>query len=104
MPLDEEKDVARKQFSRAFKAKVALEALRGEKTRAQLCSQYGVHATQIDAWKKQALEALPEAFGRTAQRDRQAQEAEKDRLYQQIGKLQVEVEWLKKKSMELGLK
>lgn len=88
--------MARKRFSREFKAKVALEALRGEKTAAQLSSRYGVHATQINAWKQQALKALPELFGRTTQRDQQAHEAEKDRLYQHIGKLQVEVEWLKK--------
>ncbi|MHB1544336.1 MAG: hypothetical protein ACYCS1_07260 [Gammaproteobacteria bacterium] len=86
----------RKRFSREIKAEVALEALRGEKTAAQLSSQYGVHATPINAWKKRALEELPELFGHTAQRDRQAQEAERDRLYQQIGKLQVQVEWLKK--------
>jgi transposase-like protein len=103
MPLDEETHVARKHFSREFKAKVALEALRGEKTTAQLSSEHGVHATQIGAWKKQALESLPDAFGRSTQRDQQAQEAHEDRLYQQIGKLQVENDWLKKKSRELGL-
>jgi transposase-like protein len=57
--------VARKTFSKEFKARVALEALRGEKTVAQLASEYGVHATQINAWRKQALEGLPELFGRS---------------------------------------
>jgi transposase-like protein len=62
---DQEADVARKTFSKEFKARVALEALRGEKTVAQLASEYGVHATQINAWRKQALEGLPELFGRS---------------------------------------
>ncbi|MBK8537362.1 MAG: transposase [Candidatus Competibacteraceae bacterium] len=56
--------MARKQFSSEFKAKVALEALKGEKTLAQLSSEYGVHATQINTWKQQAREKLPELFGR----------------------------------------
>lgn len=95
--------MARKRFSKEFKTRVAVEALRGEKTTAQLSSEYGVHATQISAWKKQALAALPDAFGRSSAADAEAAEAEKDRLYRQIGKLQMEVEWLKKKSRELGL-
>lgn len=95
--------MARKRFSKEFKTRVAVEALRGEKTAAQLSSEYGVHATQINAWKKQALAGLPELFGRTPAADGKAAEAEKDRLYQQIGKLQMEVEWLQKKSRELGL-
>lgn len=55
--------MARKQFSNEFKAKVALEALKGEKTIAQLSSEYGVHASQITTWKQQAREKLPELFG-----------------------------------------
>jgi transposase-like protein len=103
MPQTEEYDVARKRFSKEFKAKVALEALRGEKTTAQLSSQYGVHATQINAWKRQVLESLPEAFANNSRRDERERQSHEDRLYRQIGKLQVEVDWLKKKSTELGL-
>jgi transposase-like protein len=95
--------VARKQFSNEFKAKVALEALKGEKTIAQLSSEYGVHASQINTWKQQAREKLPELFGRSSGLDEQRREAEQDRLYQQIGRLQVEVDWLRKKSKALGL-
>jgi transposase-like protein len=95
--------VARKTFSKELKAHVALEALRGEKTVAQLSSEYGVHATQINVWRKQALEGLPELFERGRSHEAQAQEAEKEQLYQPIGKLQVEVEWLRKKSRQLGL-
>jgi len=95
--------VARKQFSNEFKAKVALEALKGEKTIAQLSSEYGVHASQINTWKQQAREKLPDLFGRSSGLDEQRREAEQDRLYQQIGRLQVEVDWLRKKSKALGL-
>ena len=95
--------MARKQFSNEFKAKVALEALKGEKTIAQLSSEYGVHASQINPWKQQAREKRPELFGRSSGLDEQRREAEQDRLYQQIGHLQVEVDWLRKKSKALGL-
>lgn len=96
--------MARKRFSSEFKAKVALEAIKGEKTVAQLSSQYGVHASQINNWKKQAQERLVEAFEHEGGRGNLKEtEAREDRLYQQIGKLQVEVEWLRKKSKALGL-
>jgi transposase len=61
--------VARKQFSSEFKAKVALEALKGEKTITQLSSEYGVPATPINAWKRHAREKLPERFGRASGAD-----------------------------------
>ena len=60
-----------------------------------------MHVSQINIWKKQALEALPEVFGRGEAREEAQREAERDRLYQQIGKLQVEVDWLKKKTGHL---
>ena len=92
----------RKQHGKAFKAKVALEALKGHKTINEIAAEYEVHPTQINTWKKQALEALPEVFGQGAQREAEEREAHTDRLYQQIGKLQVEVDWLKKKTGHLG--
>lgn len=96
--------MARKRFSSAFKARVALEAIKGEKTVAQLSSQYEVHASQINTWKKQAQERLVEAFdaggGHPSAKEIEARE---DTLYRQIGKLQVEVDWLRKKSKALGL-
>lgn len=96
--------MARKRFSSEFKAKVAMEAIRGDKTVAQLSSQYGVHTSQINTWKKTAQERLVEAFERgSSQPDPKKLEAREDHLYQQIGKLQVEVEWLRKKSKALGL-
>lgn len=86
----------RNNYSKDFKAKVGLEAIKGQKTLNELASEYRVHVSQINKWKKQALEGLPEVFSRKPDQDRIAYEAERDRLYQQIGKLQVEVEWLKK--------
>jgi transposase len=91
----------RKQYSKEFKAKVALEALKGHKTANEIAAQYGVHPSQINTWKKLAQESLPEVFSRGRDRLTENQEAEKDRLYQQIGKLQVEVDWLKKKTGHL---
>lgn len=90
----------RRQFWSKFKAKVVLEALKGEKTLNELSSAYGVHANQISKWKKKALELLPEILSdrRTKGNDNQSEDQEK--LYQRIGRLTMEVEYLKKK---LGL-
>lgn len=96
--------MARKRFSNEFKARVALEAIKGDKTVAQLSSQYEVHASQINNWKKHAQERMAESFERGSDRPTVKDiEAREDRLYQQIGKLQVEVDWLRKKSKTLGL-
>ncbi len=88
----------RKQYSASFKAKVALEAIRGLKTTNELAAEFGVHTTQISHWKKQALESLPEVFANHRGRSSDEDAALKDRLYQQIGRLQVELEWLKKRT------
>ena len=87
----------KRQHSAAFKAQVVLEALRGEETVAVLASKFEVHPTQINKWKKQLVDALPGVFGQAADRKAQDDEALKDRLYRQIGQLQVENDWLKKK-------
>lgn len=92
----------RKRYSKEFKAKVALEAIKGQKTANEIASEYEVHVSQINIWKKQVLEAMPEVFSGKAERSAAEQEAERDRLYQQIGRLQVEVDWLKKKTGHLG--
>ena len=88
----------RRRFSAEFKAKVALEAVRGQKTLAELAVEHEVHANQIAQWKKQLLESLPEVFGRRREQDAAQQEELTGRLYQQIGQLKVELDWLKKKS------
>ena len=91
----------RRVFGAAFKAQVALAAVRGDKTTAQLASELGVHTSQVTAWKKQLLEQAAGLFedGRT-RRDEQA--AGEQELYEQIGRLKMEVEWLKKKAAELS--
>ena len=88
----------RKKFEAGFKAKVALEAIKGEKTLAELSSQYGVHANMITRWKQEALEQLPCIFDKKAERRENAEEAEKvDKLYKAVGELKMENDWLKKK-------
>jgi len=86
----------RRRHGKAFKAKVALAALRGDRTQAELASQFGVHAMQISTWKKQAMEGLAEVFsdGRSRQKKAEAETAE---LFEQIGRLTMELEWLQKK-------
>jgi len=92
-----------RKFESAFKARVALEAIKGHKTMSELASVFGVHGTQIATWKKQALTELPRIFsGPRPDHDPAADEALVATLYQQIGQLKVELDWLKKKSDILG--
>ncbi|GAC1669947.1 MAG: hypothetical protein NVS9B9_28950 [Ktedonobacteraceae bacterium] len=88
----------RKQFSNDFKVRVALEAIKGQKTANEIASEYGVHPTQIAQWKKQALDELPNVFERPGSERVKSEEALIASLYQQIGQLKVEVDFLKKKS------
>ncbi|CAM4399523.1 MAG: hypothetical protein LEGION0398_MBIBDBAK_00218 [Legionellaceae bacterium] len=88
----------RKKYTPAEKAKIALEAIKGELTLAQISSKYGVHATQINAWKKQLLAYLPEAFSDKSKQEQIAICHEFSELYEQIGRLKVENDFLKKKS------
>jgi len=92
----------RKRHSAALKAKVALEAIRGERTVNELAGLYQVHPSQIATWKRRALEGLPGLFGDGRARAREDEEALKARLYQEIGELKVELDFLKKKSGLLG--
>lgn len=88
----------RRNHSAAFKAKVALAAAKGDKTVAELAGEYQVHPNQITQWKKQLFESLPEIFSRRRRNQQREQEELMDQLYQQIGQLKVELDWLKKKS------
>jgi transposase-like protein len=88
----------RKQYSPKFKARVAIEAIRGEKTMNQLGSQFRVHPVQIAHWRKAALEHLEEIFVDGRRRKAGDDEVEKEALYEEIGRLKVELDWLKKKA------
>ena len=88
----------RRNHTAAFKAKVALAAAKGDKTIAELASEYEVHPNQITQWRRQLLESLPEIFSRRRQNEQYQQEELTAELYQQIGQLKVELDWLKKKS------
>jgi transposase-like protein len=87
----------RKQYSPKFKAKVALEAVRGERTLSQLASQFHVHPVQVGQWRKMALEQFPDLFVDGRKNKPGGADVEKDTLYEEIGRLKVELDWLKQK-------
>jgi transposase len=94
----------RKSFSNEFKSKVAMEALKGEKTMAQISSKYGVHPNQVQAWKKVLKEGMGDLFAGSKKKTEKKQKQTIEDLYSNVGKLQVENNWLKKKLDLLGLK
>jgi putative transposase len=86
----------RKQYGAEFKARVALEALKGHHTVNELAGRYGVHPTQIGKWKKHLQSELPHIFSNRRKKREQDTEELQAQLYQQIGQLKVELDWLKK--------
>ena len=91
-------NISRQRRSGEFKAKVVLAALKGEKTVNEIAGAYGVHPTQIQQWKRETLEILPKSLSDKRGRKDKSQEELIAMLYQQIGQLKVELDWLKKKS------
>ena len=87
----------RRQHSTQFKAQVALEALKNQSTVNELASRYGVHPSQITRWKQQLEEGVQEVFTNGKEQRAKEEEALKARLYQEIGQLKVELDWLKSK-------
>ena len=87
----------RRKHLAAFKARVVLELLKEEKTSGQIASQFGVHPTQIRHWKKQALEGMEEVFANGYKGELVQKDELIEQLYQQIGQLKVESDFLKKK-------
>ncbi len=94
----------RRRFGKDFKAKVALEAIRGERTLNEIASIFEIHPNQVALWKKQALERLPEAMadGRT-KKSREKNPVDEDFLHKKIGQQSIEIDYLKKKLRQLGL-
>lgn len=88
----------RKQFKPSFKAKVALEAAKGEKSINEIASKYDLHPTQVTQWKKQLINTLPTLFELGNKKEESEKDELIDELYRQIGVLKVELDWLKKKS------
>lgn len=88
----------RRRFSSDYKFRVALEAAKGQHTISELATKYGLHPNQISQWKRQLLESGADVFNRNSDREAKAQSAEQSELYEQIGRLKMELEWLKKKA------
>lgn len=89
----------RKRHDAEFKKKVALEAIRQQKTINQITSEYGIHATQVNQWKKQATEAILQVFAGGKKRAERDLQQEIDELHRQLGQVISERDWLKKKSL-----
>ena len=92
----------RNNYSADFKAKVAIAAIKGDNTVNEIASTFGIHPNQVTTWKKQALGIIPDAFSSRLARSAADDENLKARLYQEIGQLKVELDWLKKKVGLLG--
>ncbi len=86
----------RKRYSAAFKAKVALEAIKGEQTLAELAAKYSLHPNMITTWKRQAIDNMAEAFSSKSERDSKADEVQIKELHAKIGQLTVERDFLAK--------
>jgi transposase-like protein len=93
----------RKKYPGNFKAKVAVAAIKSEYTIAESSSRFEVHRAQIMRWKKDALTALPDIFSTARDRKKQDQGKLIEELYQQIGRLKVENDWLKKNLSEIDI-
>jgi transposase-like protein len=87
----------RKKHSGAFKAKVAIEAIKGVQTLNELAGHFEIHTTQVVQWKQRLLAGASDIFTGGIQRDALQETELRDRLYQQIGQMKVELDWLKKK-------
>jgi putative transposase len=90
----------RRRFDAGFKAKVALEAIRGLKTISEIAKQFRVHPNQVTLWKKQLLSGAEQVFETPGGKTSKGDEPEAAELYEQIGRLKVELEWVKKKVAE----
>jgi putative transposase len=88
----------RKSYDSRLKVQVALEALKNQRTIAQIASENGIHPNMVTQWKQRLLNELPDIFNNKHQKNKQDNETLQAELYRQIGQLKVELDWLKKKS------
>jgi len=88
----------RKRYDSQFKAQVALEAIKNQRTISEIASDYGVHPNQVSKWKREALERLSDIFSNKQKKQQRDNQVLQDELYKQIGQLKVELDWLKKKA------
>jgi len=93
---------ARRRHSAEFKFKVALEAARGQKTINEIASEFSLHPNQVSTWKQELLEAGDNVFRQPGSKQQREHEALQAELYEQIGRLNMELEWLKKKVAGFG--
>lgn len=94
--------MAKKTFTADFKARVAIEAVKGNKTVNELATEFEVHPSQIQSWKKMLIEGCKDVFSGKKEKTEESVEQERDRLYAQVGRLAVELDWLKKKTGHLS--
>lgn len=94
--------MAKKTFTADFKSKVAIEAVKGNKTVNEIASEFEVHPSQIQSWKKLLLEGSRGLFNGKKEKTEELVLQERDRLYAQVGRLAVELDWLKKKTGHLS--
>jgi transposase len=93
----------RRKHSAEFKARVALEAVRGIKTISEIAQEYEIHPIQVSNWKKELLDRLPEIFDRKGETKDRDKDREQEHLHKKIGQLTMEVDWLEKKCKQLNL-
>lgn len=93
----------RRQHGPDFKARVALEAVRGAKTVNEIAREYEVHPVLIGKWKKELLDHLPEAFGHKPDLDAEKADRQRERLERKVGELTMDIEFLKKKCVQMGI-
>ena len=94
----------RRKHSGAFKARVALEALRCARTINEIAAEYELHPVQVSQWKKELEERLPDVFEKPKKADQAKEKRETERLERKVGQLTMELDWLKKKSEQLGIR
>ena len=92
----------RKRYEAPFKARVALAALKDDKTLSELASEYGVHSNLISQWKRRLLSNVSRVFEEPEDETQQDHQAVVEELHRQIGQLHVELDWLKKKAAQFG--